>query len=151
MHAGFWIETVCVHVAVQPAVDVDVTVNVYDPALLAVTSTDEPVVDPLIEPLPLIAQLKLAPPSLLATVYVFPDDPEHTGSGPLIVQVGAGFTVTVFVQVLLQPPAEVVTVNVYELAAPAVTSTAEPVVEPTMVPPEIDQLKLEPPRSDETV
>ena len=62
-----------------------------------------------------------------------------------MVQVGCGFTVTVFVQVEEQPPATVVGVSVNDPAAPAVTVIVEPVDEPMMVPlPAITVEKVEP-------
>ena len=71
-------------------------------------------------------------------------DPEQVDDGPVIVDEAPGMTLTSFVQVELQPepqlPVVVVSVNVNEPAAPAVTFTDDPVVQPTIEPfPEIDQ------------
>ena len=114
---------------------------------------EDPVVDPLIPPFPLMDHEKVAPSTPLDTVYSFPAIPEHTVTGPLMVHDGTALTVTVFVHVAVQLADVVdVTVSVYELALPAVTLTDEPVVEPTIVPPaEIDQLKVVPPVFDDTV
>ena len=68
-----------------------VAVNVNDPDAPAVTETDEPVVDPLIVPLPLIDQLKVGLTALVVSVQVFVEPPQ-TGSGPTMPQVGGTIT-----------------------------------------------------------
>jgi hypothetical protein len=67
-------------------------------------------------------------------VKMFPVEPVQSAEGPVIVQVGAGFTVTVRVQVAVQPEAMTVVVSVNEPAAPAVTLIDCPVDEPMIVP-----------------
>jgi hypothetical protein len=81
----------------------------------------------------------------LVMVKMLPVELGQTEFGPLIVQVGCGFTVTVQVQVEMQPWLLTVAVSVNDPAAPAVTLTELPVVEPMMVPlPEMIQVTLEP-------
>ena len=63
-----------------------------------------------------------------------PVEPVQAAVGPLIVQVGCGFTVTVFEQVAVQPLAMTVVLRVKLPAAPAVTVIDVPVFGPTMVP-----------------
>src|SRR5687768_17014766 len=78
-------------------------------------------------------------------VKILPVDPVQTAVGPVMVQVGCGVTVTVFVQVAEQPFATTVVVSVKEPAAPAVTLIEVPVDDPMMVPlPEITVEKVEP-------
>jgi hypothetical protein len=136
--------TVRVQVAVQPLA-VTVTVSVNEPVAPAVTLTEEPVDEPGMVPFPEIVQAKVAPATLLVTENVFPVEPGQRLSGPVMVQVGCALTVTVFVQVAMHPFRLTVAVSVKLPAAPAVTDTLEPVVEPTIVPlPLTDQLKVEP-------
>ena len=76
-------------------------------------------------------------------------EPEQVEEGPVMVDEGPEMTLTSFVQVELQPepqlPVVVVSVNVNEPAAPAVTFTDDPVVQPTIEPfPEIDQAYVKP-------
>jgi hypothetical protein len=72
---------------------------------------------------------------------VLPVEPPHTGSGPAIVQLGIGFTVTVLLQVLVHPFLLILSVTVYDPEACAVTLIDAPFVAPTIVPsPVIDQL-----------
>jgi hypothetical protein len=72
----------------------------------------------------------------------------HTGSGPVIEQIGSAFTVTVLSQVLVhcaQPVRVMVSVSLNEPAEPAFTITESAVDDPTIVPlPVIDQLKFAP-------
>ena len=61
----------------------------------------------------------------------------HTGSGPLIVTVGAGLTVTVLLHAGLapgQPSRVTLTDSVNDPAVPAFTVTDGPEVEPTIEP-----------------
>ncbi len=55
-------------------------------------------------PLPVIDQLCVTVPSTGSTVevYVLPVEPPHTGSGPVILQLGIGFTVTEYSQPALK-------------------------------------------------
>ena len=137
MHAGLSIITVREHIALQLFGVVAVTVNVYEPELPAFTEMEDPVVDPLIEPLPLIDHAKVAL-VLLETVYPF-DVEAQTGSGPEIVHDGLSIA-AVFVHVDVQPIFVAVTVSVYEPELPAVTFTDEPVVVLRDPLPLIDQL-----------
>jgi hypothetical protein len=66
----------------------------------AVTVVLDPEVG-LAEP-PTTAQANVPPVGLPVTLY-WPVKPAQIASGPVILQVGIGFTVTVFVQVLTQP------------------------------------------------
>jgi hypothetical protein len=125
--------TVRVQVAEQPLATT-VVVSVNEPAAPAVTLIEEPVVGPTIVPLPEITVEKVAPATLLVTVKMLPVVPVQIAAGPVIVQVGAGFTVTVRVQVAVQPEAMTVVVSVKEPEAPAVTLIDCPVDEPTIVP-----------------
>jgi uncharacterized UPF0146 family protein len=141
--SGFTV-TVFVQVAEQPLA-VTVVVSVKEPAAPAVTLIEEPVVEPMIVPLPEMTVEKVAPATLLVRLKMVPVAPVHRASGPVIVQVGPGFTVTVLVQVAEQPLAVTVVVSVKEPAAPAVTLIEEPVVEPTIVPlPEMTVEKVAP-------
>jgi hypothetical protein len=70
----------------------------------------------------------------LVIVKTFPVELGQTEVGPLMVQVGCGFTVTVLVQVAVHPFADTVVVSVNDPAAPAVTLIDVPVVGPTIVP-----------------
>ena len=70
-----------------------------------------------------------------------PAELEHTGEGPVIVQVGLVSIVTVRELAVEQPRSVTVSVTVKVPEVPAVTETEAPVIGPTMVPlPEIDQL-----------
>jgi hypothetical protein len=101
----------------------------------ALTLTDEPVVEPLMTPFPLIVQLWVTVPPAGSTVevYVWVVD-SQIGVSPVIAQVGFGFTGTVSVHCPGQPSRVMLSVRVNEPLAPAVTLTDEPVVEPLMVP-----------------
>ena len=67
-------------------------------------------------------------------VNTFPVAPAQRASGPVMVHVGIGFTVTVFVQVAVQPAAVTVVFKVNDPVAPASTVIDVPVAEPTIVP-----------------
>jgi hypothetical protein len=89
---------------------------------------------------PVIDQEYVAP-AVAGTEAEFPVDPTHTVEAAVIVELGVGLTVTVSVQVLWQLlPSVTVSVSVKEAPVPAVTLTDWLVVEPTIVPPETDQL-----------
>jgi hypothetical protein len=96
--------TVLLQVLVQPFLLI-LSVTVNDPDAPAVTLIDAPLVAPTMVPLPLIDQLCVTVPLTGNTVdvYVLPVEVPQTGSGPAIVQLGIGFTVTVLLQVLVQP------------------------------------------------
>jgi hypothetical protein len=135
--------TVLLHMPGQP-LSMMLSVTVNEPAAPAVTVTDEPVVGPTIEPLPLIDQLCVAPAGAVE-VYVLPIEPAHTGIGPSMLQLGLAFTVTVLLHMPAQPLSMMLSVTVNEPAEPAVTVTDEPVVGPTIEPsPLIDQLCVAP-------
>jgi hypothetical protein len=129
---GFTV-TVFVQVAEQPLATT-VVVRVNEPAAPAVTLIEVPVVEPMMVPLPEITVENVEPATLLARVKMFPVEPVQTASGPVIVQVGCGLTVTTLVQVAVQPAATTVVFSVNDPAAPAVTVIDWPVDEPTMVP-----------------
>jgi hypothetical protein len=129
--AGFTV-TVQVHVETQPWL-LTVAVSVNDPVAPAVTLTVVPVVDPMIVPLPETIQLMVEPAGAL-TVKMFPVEPGQTELTPVIVHGWAGTTVTVRLQVAVQPFAATVVVRVNEPEAPAVTLIVVPVDEPTIVP-----------------
>jgi hypothetical protein len=137
--------TVLVQVAVQPLA-ATVVVSVNDPAAPAVTLMVVPVDDPTIVPFPEMTVEYVAPGIVpLVMVKMLPVELGQTEFGPLIVQVGCGFTVTVRVQVEMQPWLFTVAVSVNDPEAPAVTLTELPVVEPMIVPlPEMIQVTLEP-------
>src|ERR1043166_3408213 len=81
------------HVELHPLASVTVKVTVNEPAEEdAVTETDCDVVDPTIEPLPLIDQLYVSPAGAL---YELPAEDAHTPPAPVIEQVGLALTVTV--------------------------------------------------------
>jgi hypothetical protein len=116
-----------------------VSVSLNDPVAPAVTYTESSVAEPLIVPLPVIDQLKLELASVLVPTYRLFVEPAHT-LGPLIEQVGTGFTVTVFSHVLGQLLLVTVSVKVNEPGFPAVTRTESTLVEPTIEPlPAMDQ------------
>jgi hypothetical protein len=126
--------TVRVQVAEQPFATT-VVVSVNEPAAPAVTLIEVPVVGPTIVPLPEMTVEYVAPGiAPLVIVKMLPVELGQTEVGPLIVQVGCGFTVTVRVQVAEQPLATTVVVSVNEPVAPAVTLIEVPVVGPTIVP-----------------
>jgi hypothetical protein len=125
--------TVFVQVAEQPFATT-VVVNVKEPEAPAVTLIEVPVVDPMMVPLPEITVEKDEPATLDVRLKMLPVDPVQIWSGPVMVQVGAGLTVTVLVQVAEQPLATTVVVSVKEPAAPAVTLIEAPVDEPMIVP-----------------
>jgi hypothetical protein len=125
--------TVRVQVAVQPFA-MTVVVSVNDPAAPAVTLIDVPVDEPTIVPLPEMTVEYVAPAKPFEIVKMLPVEPVQIVVGPVIVQVGCGVTVTVRVQVAVQPEAMTVVVSVNDPAAPAVTLIDVPVDEPTIVP-----------------
>ena len=78
--------------------------------------------------------------------------PEQTGVSPVIVQVGAGLIATVNSHRPGHPSRVVLSVNVKEPEAPAVTLTEEPLVDPLIVPsPLIVQLWVTVPPAGSTV
>jgi hypothetical protein len=129
--AGFTV-TVQVHVETQPWL-LTVAVSVNEPEAPAVTLTVVPVVDPMIVPFPETIQLIVAPAGAL-TVKKFPVEPGQTELTPVIVHGWAGATLTVRVQVAVQPFATTVVVSVNEPDAPADTLIVVPVEGPTIVP-----------------
>ena len=72
------------------------------------------------------------PPVPEYTLFV---EPEHTALAPATLQVGEAVIVTVLEQLEIQPLASVIVTDTVKVpAAPAVTDTEDPVVEPTMEP-----------------
>jgi hypothetical protein len=85
-------------------------------------------------------------------VKTFPVEPAQTPSGPSMEQVGCAATLTVFVQVDVQPPAVTVVVSVNEPAVPASTVIDAPSGDPTIEPfPETWVENVAPPTFDEMV
>ena len=67
--------------------------------------------------------------------YTLPAELAHTALAPVTLQVGKALTVTVWEQLELHPLASVIVTDTVKVpAAPAVTDTEDPVVEPTMEP-----------------
>src|SRR5512140_722100 len=127
--------TVTVFVQVlEQFVAVTVVVSVNEPAAPALTVTVETVVEPTIVPLPEMAVENVAPATLLDRVKMLPAASAQTAPTPSIEQVGPGLTVTVRVQVVVQPAAAAVVVSVKLPAAPAVTLIDGPLVDPMIEP-----------------
>jgi hypothetical protein len=140
--------TVRVQVAEQPPATT-VVVSVKLPAAPAVTLIVDPVVEPMMVPLPEITVSKVAPATFEVIVKTLPVEPVQVVSGPVMAQVGWALTVTVRVQVAEQPFATTVVVSVKLPAAPAVTLTVDSVEEPSIVPlPDMTVEKVEPATSD---
>ena len=109
---------------------------------------------PPVVPCMLQAELPLAAVPSRKNVVV-PDESAHFASGVAAAALGFGFTVTDFVQSVVEGQPSLVTwsVSVYEPDAPARTVTDEPVFDPWIVPPppEIDQECVTVPPAGNTV